>query len=173
MNPVPKAFKSINYTQKLPGGSFLKPLRMITQKNLSGYDPDQFDQEPADYVNDNANYPADDLSRDTADELIPDDDDDLVTEDDDLADDDLDLDDDTDEDDTALADDDLSDDYEEEDVDEDELDDTDVDEDDAINDDVTDNPVSDPAAHREQTDNPVYIKDMPYVDHATPGVTSH
>jgi len=113
---------------------------MILQGNNFGYDPDNYDDEPSDYVNADNN-------RDLEDE-----DDDVVAADDI---------------------DDLDDDFEDEDpeVDYDE-DDSDVTEDDPINDDVTDYPSSQPAAFNSEGKKPVYIKDMPYIDHATPGVTS-
>ncbi len=128
---------------------------MILEEHKFGYDPDNYDDEPSDYVNSDNAYDADDLSRDSAEEF--EENDDLVGEeaDDEFAanDDDDDLD--------ELDDETLN-------------DDTDVDEDDPINDDVNDYPSStDPAAFNEEGRKPVYIKDMPYIDHATPGVTSH
>ena len=126
---------------------------MILQENKFGYDPDNYDDEPSDYVNSDNAYVADDLSRDTAEEL-EDDDDDVVN---------------------AEEVDDLEDDFEDDEdpeVDYDE-DDSDVTEDDPINDDVTDYPSSQPAAFQDEGKKPVYIQDMPYIDHATPGVTSN
>ena len=109
---------------------------MILQENRFGYDPDEYDDEPSDYVNSETAYDADDISE---------------AEEDDLED---------------VAD-------EEDDLDNEVIDDTDVDEDDAINDDVSDYPSTEPAAFHGEGKKPVYIKDMPYIDHATPGVTSH
>jgi len=106
-----------------------------------GYDPDNYDDEPSDYVNSAADYPADDLSRDSEDELIDE------------------------EDDGDLSDDDVAEEV-------DEYDDSDVADDDAVNDDVTDYPTSETdSLHGDRK--PVYIQDMPYIDHATPGITSH
>ena len=66
----------------------------------------------------------------------------------------------------------VEDDLIEEDVDleDDELDDTDVEEEDFINDDNEE--YTAPAAELNER-KPVYIKDMPYIDHAMPGVTSN
>lgn len=114
---------------------------MIINNNRAGYDPDQYDDEPSDYVNSETAYDADDLSRDTAEEFDTEKDDDEELDDEGLEDD--------------------------------VVDDSEVDEDDPINDDVSDYPSSDPAAFHNEGKNPVYIKDMPYIDHATPGVTSH
>jgi len=126
---------------------------MILNENRFGYDPDNYDDEPSDYVNSDNAEVADDLSRDSAEEF--------EDEDDDLADtsEDHDLEDDVEDDEDPEAD------YDE--------DDSDVTEDDPINDDVTDYPQSDPAAFHQEGKKPVYIKDMPYIDHATPGVTSN
>ncbi len=122
---------------------------MILNNNRFGYDPDQYDDEPSDYVNSENVYDADDLSRDSAEEFDRDDDD--LDENEDLFDDDEEA---------------------EAEVDYDE-DDSDVAGDDPINDDVTDYPGTEPAAQTQHKGNPVYIKDMPYIDHATPGVTSN
>lgn len=114
----------------------LKDNPMILNNDRPGYDPDQYDDEPSDYVNSETAYTADDLAE-------------FGKDDDDL-----------DEDGDVLEN------------EEDEFDDSDVDEDDPINDDVTDYPETEPAARHEEK-KPVYIKDMPYIDHATPGVTSN
>ena len=108
---------------------------MILNNNNPGYNPDQYDDEPSDYVNSDTAYSTG----------IAEDDDDL--------------------DDEEIAED------EDPEVDYDK-DETDVGEDDPINDDVSDYPQTDPAAQHADK-KPVYIKDMPYIDHATPGVTSH
>ena len=118
---------------------------MILQENKFGYDPDKYDDEPSDYVNTGTAYNADDISEPEEDELEED-----VLEEDALEDDALD------------------------DLDNEVIDDeTDVDEDDPINDDESDYPATEPAAFNGEDKKPVYIKDMPYIDHATPGVTSY
>ena len=126
---------------------------MIFDENKFGYDPDNYDDEPSDYVNSDNAYNADDISSDSAEEFNSEEDDEVAGTDNN----------------------DLEDDFEEDEdpeVDYDE-DDSDVTEDDPINDDVTDYPSTEPAAFHSEVKKPVYIKDMPYIDHATPGVTSN
>lgn len=120
---------------------------MILEENKFGYDPDNYDDEPSDYVNSDNAYNADDLSRDTAEEFEEEDDDLAEEEGDDEF--------------VEVDDDDDLDDLDNEVLD----DDTEVDEDDPINDDVTDYPSSnDPEAFSEEGRKQVYIKDMPYID---------
>jgi hypothetical protein len=146
MNQVQKVYKLLTAMKsRSSNGSSLKNDPMILNENKFGYDPDEYDDEPSDYVNSETAYTEDDLSKDTAEEF-EEDDDEFVD-----VDDDEDLDE----------------------LDNEVLDDSDVDEDDPINDDVSDYPSSNPAAFHQDDKKPVYIKDMPYIDHARPGVTSH
>ncbi len=122
---------------------------MTLANNKFGYDPDNYDDEPSDYVNSDNAYNADDLSRDSADEFEEDEDDLAAEEEDEFVEVDDD-DDDLDELDNEVLDD----------------DDTEVDENDPINDDVNDYPSStDPeSSFSEEGKKAVYIKDMPYID---------
>jgi hypothetical protein len=143
MNQVQKVYKLLTAMKSRSVNGFsLKDNPMIVNENKFGYDPDEYDDEPSDYVNSETAYDADDLSRDSAEEFEDDDDlEDIEDDDDDFV---------------ELTD-----------------DESDVDEDAPINDDVSDYPSSNSAAFHQEGKKPVYIKDMPYIDHATPGVTSH
>jgi ribonuclease E len=110
---------------------------MNLNNNRFGYDPDEYDDEPSDYVNSDTALPEDDLSKDTAEEFEEDDDEFVEVDDDEDLDE----------------------------LDSEVLDDSDVDEEDPINDDVSDYPESeDTEASYNEGKKPVFIKDMPYID---------